>query len=221
MKNPWLNLQTQSPYLLEEDKKRFYKIVNLRNNVDLKLIPEAFVGDVESAEVIFLISKASINWQDFAWHENHHFKDLCFKSLHQEKLSVPFFFFDESVKDSPASKWWSSKLYKIVEQTSKESVAQKIAVIPFLPYHSSKQPSLSLLREEKTLPSQLYTKEVVDNAQKRGALIVIMNGPWLEFMPQLRKKGNVLEVNSRNNPVLSHNNFDNPKDFDKIIKRLK
>jgi hypothetical protein len=220
LQNPWLNMVKETPYILKEDEKNFYQIQNLKNNVNLNLLPEPYVGDL-NAPIYLLTYRGSIHIDDFNWHKDLTFKDLYYKSIEQKQLDKPFIYFDEALSETPAAAWWHSKLYKLIENSSLDKVAKNICSVQFLPYHSSKQPSLTLLRKERTLPSQFYGKYLVEEAIKRDALIVVMSGPWLEFVPQLRAKKNVTVVLSRNNPVISTNNLENPKLFDKMVALLK
>jgi hypothetical protein len=118
----------------------------------------------------------------------------------------------------PGFLWWEPKLRWLVEQTSRELVANKLLCVEFFPYHSKRYSRFC-----PKLKSQEYTFALVMSAIDRNALIVLMRSQkiWFEAVPKLKDYTHLIKINSVQNPCFSPHNFRDKNHFEEVVSRLK
>ena len=216
MKNPWVTLPYEKPYVLPEDKQeilKYNKKVNKDENlIRTELIPEPYLGD-PSSEIILLNLNPGFSIKDKLFHnDNDYFIKSCRKNLLHKDQEYPFYLLDPKNSKAPGYKWWTQKLKKLINKFGNKAVANNIFCIEFFPYHSIK-----FKLNKNILFSQKYSFYLLRKAIKRDTLIVIMRSRkiWLENVPEL-EKCNYYELNSPQNPCLTPNNL--PDGYDELIK---
>ena len=193
MRNPWLDLPTKRPFVLPIDKP--YVDAHNKNltgltsktsremaRIHLTAIPEPFSGRRDAPVVILLANPK---------HETKPKQRLskAQRDRIREGLTAPkgqpFFAIHDEFKGTGAHKWWYPKLRDLCDEVGTDVVANNIQVIELHGYHS-----LSFRPPVRNFPSQQYQFYLVEQAIKRGAVIVI---PWAikhwhASMPELKDK---------------------------------
>ena len=193
MRNPWLDLPAKAPYVLPIDKPYVdahnanlkdleSKVVREAFHIHLEAIPEPFSGRREAPVVILLANPK---------HEKNPKKPLS--KAQRERIreglvsskGQPFVAILDEFKGTGAYKWWFPKLRDLCNEVGVEVVANNIQVIELHGYHS-----LSFRPPVRNFPSQQYQFYLVEQAIKRGAIIVI---PWAikhwhASMPELKDR---------------------------------
>lgn len=222
MKNPWIKLPITAPYVLDVDayvvREMNYRYGGTESKVVLDLLPEPYIGDVE-APVIFLSKNPGVDQKsDKYWHSRPDFQNLLKDNLIQVESEYPFFHLNPAIKDAPGAAWHTSKLNRLIVETSLKTVAQNVCSIPFFPYHTAKFSGIPKSITSEPMPSQRYTAQLVREAIARGAVIVITlyETPWKKLVPELNSYKNVFTLKSQNT-VISQGNCDH---YDEIVDAL-
>lgn len=123
------------------------------------------------------------------------------------------------------SNYWSRVLSPIVKEVGRDVVARNVCKIQFFPYQSQKFKSVhkSILKKYgyiNYLPSQEYNFELVKDAMRRKAMIIIPRAikKWEGAIDELKNYDNKLTTNSYGNITLSEKNLG--EDFHKVINKL-
>ncbi len=214
-KNPWLTLGVTKPYIAVEDKIFFHKNQRALSHLRTDVLPDAYLGNLEKAKVVFLLLNPGFQERDInICVPGSQYFDQNKLSL-QQKSKPPFYVLGNKFKDSGGYEWWTKKLKSIINAgISIETLSEKIVCIQYFPYHSEKYKHYA-----KTLPSQEYSFGLVRKAIQQKKKIVLMRSEklWLQAVPEL--KGKYVKVKSFLNPVISINNM-SQKEFNEIIKIL-
>lgn len=221
MKNPWEKLADVQPFILAED----LEIVNRHNesvkNNDFQilthLLPDPFMGR-KGAPVILLNLNPGYNGTEDELHARKEFIEMCRANLNHHKLDFPQYYFDPKFRDTQGYLWWKEHIGcsgGITEYAGEMSFIKNTLVIEYFPYHSKK------FNFKETLPSQQYTKYLVENGINNGAIFIFMRArkKWESLVPTLKTYDHVYSLRNPQGCWLSKNNIDG--DFDLIIKKLK
>jgi len=221
MKNPWLEIQSTPPFILSRDLllvSRFNeKHKNTAFKIQTQLLPEPFVGNPETAQIILLSLNPGYSEQDDDFHKNdQNFRRIILKNLNHTSKKYPFFPFNPSLQNSPVAKYWKRRLGELIKHSNEKTLSDKICCIEYFPYHSQRYHHLKI-----DPISQIYNKELVENCIGRNTLIIIMRAKkrWLNLVPKLKNYDNCFYVHSFANPAITKNNLDGGV-FEKIFKRL-
>ncbi len=235
LKNPWLEMANNTArenFVIKEEQAivlKFNERVKDDYKIHSSIFPAPFMGNVESATVIILMLNPGYDKDEDVGGTKYYqtYTDWWMQQI-QHKLpypELPLFCLEKNY--ILKSDYWFKKLKPLIDITTDEIVATKIAKVQFFPYHSIKYKSLykRLLKEENFdsyLPSQEYNFALVRRAIDRGALIVIPRSKkfWFEAIPELRIYTNILFTKNYRNPILSENNLGSVG-FTKIINHLK
>ena len=211
MVNPWRALPSTAPHVLPQDRLKVEAFnaklppTSLYKLEVETVIPEPFIGAVTSAPVVVLQLNPGLDPAiDPDSHADPQFRAALFANLCHEQTAWPFHFFDPRFRDShPGGHWWKSKTRKLAEVIPLEHLAQRLAVIEWFPYKSSR------FKDGCTVPSQEYSFSLVSAAINRGALIVISRSRalWERSVPALRSYPRTLTLSSAQNVTLSPNNL--------------
>lgn len=235
LKNPWLEMANNTArenFVIKEEQaiiSKFNERVRDEYKIHASIFPAPFMGNVESATVIILMLNPGYDKDEDVDGTKYYqtYIDWWMQQI-QHKLpypELPLFCLEKNY--ILKSDYWFKKLKPLIDITTDEIVATKIAKVQFFPYHSIKYKSLykRLLKEENFdsyLPSQEYNFALVRRAIDRGALIVIPRSKkyWFEAIPELSTYKNILFTKNYRNPILSENNL-GVFGFTKIINHLK
>jgi hypothetical protein len=96
MENPWLSLcGTGSPYVFHKDRAKIDKynhsVRNPGAKVVLDVIPEPFIGNPDSAQVVLLGLNPGSSASDPAWHAREDFRTALFLNLRHKLQDYPFY----------------------------------------------------------------------------------------------------------------------------------
>ena len=169
------------------------------------VIPEPFVGAVLTAPVVVLQLNPGFDPRgDPRAHAESMFRRALLANLRHERREWPFYFLEPTFRDStPGGLWWQSKVRKLIDEVGPECVAERVAVVEWFPYKSTKY------RRGCVVSSQRYGFGLVSSAIARDALIVISRSValWESSVPSLRSYPRKLTLSSNQNVALSPNNL--------------
>lgn len=219
MKNPWINLPKQAPFLLESDKDQILAfnekakpIVKIQHHI----YPEPYIGN-PSAPIILLNLNPGYADEDIEYYQTDFVFKMWRKNLFHEPMEYPFYIlhpkFDQELG---GTKWWRRKLREIIEICGVKKVANNLCCIEYFPYHS-----ISYKPLKATLDSQKYSFEMVRKAIRNQAIIVVMRSEryWVSAIPELESYKYLHRLNSKQNIAVSRNNC--PEGFPKILEIMK
>lgn len=208
LQNPWLRLPNESPFVLSVDQSA---IKNHNDKLQDKspykihikqVIPEPYIGNVTTAPVIILLLNPGYDYRNQKSHSDVAFREALLKNLRHEKTEWPFYFLNPAFSDKlhPGCKWWRSRAKKLIDLVGDQQVSQKLAVIEWFPYKSTK------FKSGCKVPSQQYSFELVRQAMARDAVFIIRsNKRWLRTIPELNAYSNALKFKSQNAAITLNN----------------
>jgi hypothetical protein len=186
IRNPWLGLPQEPPYVLEGDISsldEFDNKVKPEFQVHRELLPEPFIGNVQDASVVLLNMNPAYEEAERTFHLDPAFRSIARANLAQAPLPHPFYFLDPSGR-SPGHLYWSGRLAELGQACGGwEPVAKHIAVVEWYPYHSLEMSRSWMPR----VPSQAFSFRLVQDAIDRGAVIIIIRAVkwWQQQLPGL------------------------------------
>lgn len=218
--NPWLRLPSIAPFVLPDDRGRleeFNAKAKPEHRYDLCLYPDPFFG-ADQANVVFLLLNPGLDDKDRRVHSRPAFADIARKNLSHGLKQYPFLYLHPVCADTPGGAWWRKRARSLIEEDGLglESVANGIACIQFMPYHSAKYSSAS-----PSLPSQQYGFKLVRDAIAREAEIVVMRSErlWLTAVPELATYPRLHAGRNPRAPFISPGNL--PSSYNRIVQRLR
>jgi hypothetical protein len=225
MGNPWLRLPLTPPFVLDEDQEgvaAFNKTASQRNWLRTDLYPEPYFGRPQ-APVVLLLLNPGVSSDDDATHNLPIFRELAQASLGHRLNPQPFLHLNSHpvLKETAGASWWRRKtrmLRERVGSSDRDSVGSKLLCLELCPYHSQKFGGPRL-----ALPSQAYTRHLLGQAMRRGAIVVLMRAKrkWFEAMPDLQGYSRELlwEIKNPQNPTLSPSNLGHDN-FETLVRAL-
>lgn len=225
--NPWLNLSSSEPYLLDIDEiwAREYKSMLIQRSsrlseqskrsfmdlYDLHLedVPFPYYGDPYRSEVVVLQANPGHDpLKEIDPLKND--IELLNKTnlLHQNK--IPLFSFQNMYRTwkykngTMGECWYWRRTRELREIAGWKNVANKLMYLELFPYRSKK------LFYPKTLPpSQEYTFQLLREMLDRGVWVIVtrMKKQWLNNVPELETYGRLVSLNSSQNVTLSRRNI--------------
>ncbi len=234
LKNPWLEMANNTArenFVIKEEQaiiSKFNERVKDEYKIHSSIFSAPFMGNVESATVIILMLNPGYDKDEDVDGTNYYKK---YENWWMQQIQhilpypeLPLFCLEKEYITN--SSYWEEKLQPVIEIAGRKTVAKNIAKIQYFPYHSRKFKALhkSLLKEENInyLPTQEYNFQLVRNAMKRDAMIVIPRSSkyWYAAIPELVFYQNKYFTNSYGNIIFSEKNL-SISTFDKLIKKLK
>lgn len=213
MTNPWLDLPKKEPYVLDIDKDSISDIKDIDFKIFLNIFPDPYVGDINNAEVFFLLLNPGLvippglkEPLEFFYLENFpSFKNDLLANLHQEQRKYPFYYLDPKNKLSLGFRYWTKVLNQFLnDEVDYEKISKKICAIEFFPYHSQKY------KKHKVIPSQKFTFEVVKEAINRNKIIIVMRAKkdWEKALElKFENHKNIYFPRSSQNVILTKKNI--------------
>ena len=173
--NPWADLPRRGPYVLEIDRGQTEQH-NKKTSDDKRLmlgsIPEPFIGNPNSAKVIFLGLNPGHSDDDEKHHNtNLDLRESMFNNLCHKEQNYPFYPLNRAYREVGAARWWLPRTFQLRTESglSEEIFAQRLMVIEWFPYHSRK-----FALPKKTYQSQEYSFELAKEMHSRGKMIVLL-----------------------------------------------
>ena len=218
-KNPWLGFKHQKPFILKEDRKAISHYNSITKKEEYKIQtdqpPSPFKGNIK-APIILLNLNPGYKKEDGKFYKQKYYIMVSKNNLEHKKNPYPFFSLDPLLNQNSGYEWWNKKLKSLIDLTDVKTVANRIFVLEYFPYHSVKYSHSKKL----TSCSQLYNKHLLEMAMKRKALVIIMRGEkeWKRLVPSLSQYP-LIKLRSTQNVVLSEKNL--RPNFKKVINALK
>ncbi len=215
MENPWKKLPSQSPYVLSDDWEVLSRI-NRIEYFNFDILPEPFLGIIDTAKVILLNLNPGFDEEDRLAHSRKDFVEALQRNIQQVPSECSFYPLDPRFSETPVYKWWNNKLRELIEECGRTSISKNVASIEFFPYHSPSKRSL-----KQTIPSQQYNFYIVRQAMKDNKTILIMRArrEWFSCIPGLETYPNLLKLNSFRNVSVSKKNVSDKK-FDGLVQLI-
>jgi hypothetical protein len=187
MRNPWLELPNESPYVLAIDREsiaRFSVRTAGEHRLNVGTIPEPFIGSPEVAKVILLNLNPGDAPEDEANHRDPVFRRALISNLRHESQEFPFYPLNPEFAGTGCAKWWNKCLRALFDLGGlhRSDVAQRICVIEWFPYHSRKFKGLP---GGRPCASQSYSFEIAKRELESGKLVVGMRAKrrWNDVSP--------------------------------------
>jgi hypothetical protein len=215
MRNPWLELSLEAPFVLERDAAK----INAYNQkadpatfVHVELLPEPFIGN-PLARIVILGLNPGFSPKDAACHARPEFVALCRANLRHGASRFPFYLLNPDA-EGPGNYWWKRRLRKLIDASSTEHVAQNTLCVEFFPYHSDRFNHHGL-----TVDSQQYSYFLVKEAIRRGTIIVLMRSKklWFSEIPELQDYRRLYPLK---NPQCAYVSPNNCSGFEAILNEL-
>jgi hypothetical protein len=188
MQNPWLELPTQSPYILEMDRKAIDQYNQAHHNEDEKVIvgsiPEPFIGNPQSAKVVLLSLNPGHSEDDAKAHSDGDFRKAMMHNLRHEAQECPFYGLNPKFAWTACGIWWWAHTRRLHEAgLSWEAISNRLLVIEWFPYHSKR----SALPSKPVCPSQEYSFQLAKE-MLRSKIVVGMRSRkhWLNVVPAVQ-----------------------------------
>lgn len=113
IKNPWVDLPTIEPFVLEGDKQavsEFNAKAKEQYTLRLELLPEPYWSN-PNAKVVLLNLNPGFSDDDIRVHRsNAEFVECCRKNLLHEDQEYPAFYLNPAFSDTPGYRWCQRKL---------------------------------------------------------------------------------------------------------------
>jgi hypothetical protein len=220
MRNPWLALPREPPFVLPKDAaaiEAFNQTATANTRFSLDLIPEPFLGN-PNALIVLLSLNPSVTIAGPGIHADVTFARSARANLAHQTSDYPFYLLNPAVPErSPGRQWWEGRLRPLIEATARETVASNILCVEYFGYHSKR----FARRRHPRLPSQDYSFFLVRQALARLATVVLMRSHnlWLSAVPELQSYPNLIPLGNVRNTVISPHNCPQGG-FDHIVAQL-
>lgn len=220
IENPWVNFKISESMVHELDKdcvNEHNKKVEAKYRFLTQLAPEPWIGN-QNANILVLLANPGATSDDLSGKLQKNaelINMLSISNLKGEIREYPHFFFDPQLTGTDGFIWYSKRFRYLIEATSQRNVANKILSCELVPYHSFSW------KKPKIMPvTQQYTFELVKQAMKRDAVILIGRGKrdWFDNVPGLEKYLRYFQPVSTQCAYISPKNYG--KSFKKIVEAL-
>ncbi len=217
--NPWLQLPSEQPYVLHEDKEQitlFNEPQSSNRQLHLDSLPEPFIGNPKKARVVFLGLNPGHHQKDAEAHRDPRLKKALLANLRGELEEYPFYPFDPALDWSPVATWWLKRTRELRSATglTDSILSQRIMAIEWFPYHSKS----SGLPKTQVCNSQSYTFRLVRELCKDR--LVIRKGSREHWRRVDAALANVPELSSPQSGYITFRNLP-PGVFQEIVDRLR
>lgn len=220
VRNPWTELPTQSPYVLDIDRASIEKYNRSRLNADQKVVPESipepFIGDPRSARVVLLNLNPGHSKDDAKAHADPDFRKAMIHNLRHEEQESPFYGLNPKFAWTACGSWWTAHTRKLYDAgLSWECISEGLLVIEWFPYHSK----TSGLPINPVCPSQEYSFQLAKEVMMGTKIVVGMRSRnhWLNVVPAVQ---DVPFLKNPQNPHISPGNM-NTELFERIVEALR
>ena len=228
MRNPWRKLPPSACVLPEDEVKLKSQKRTIEGNIEFKVLPIPFMGDLRKARVILLLLNPGFSndgMSDIRMHEHcakHRCSDYLQRSrnnlLHKHGKRPAFYMLDERFAFFVGFDWWYKNCRPVIEKIGFKRVQNHLACVNFFPYHSARYTHL-----REMVPSQKYSIDLVKKAMKAKKIIIIMKGAkiWKREMLEdgLERYPELFTAKNPRKSILSPKNL-GPKIFEKCCRAL-
>jgi hypothetical protein len=235
MQNPWIDLPTTAPYVLESDRAAIDNFNNdpkttEQTHIFLDMFPLPFLGAKDAPVVLLNLNPGYVldgviredgkKVRDLEIAADQILADTIRRNLAHEPLDYPFYLLDPKSRKAEAggNEWWSRKLKYLIAECGQQRLANKVLCVEYFPYHSNRA---NWFHTSASVSSQQYSFQLVRNAMERNALIVIMRSSrvWLNTIKELENYENKCTLRNPQNVIVSRGNC--PDFYDNIVARIR
>ncbi len=221
--NPWLELPGTAPFVLPADE-RYLDAFNATDRrrpehaIDMRLLPEPWLGR-HDAPVVVLAANPGLDPSDATVHARPDFEQAIRANL-TTPGGVPNYLLDPRFRGAPGARWWRRRAFArlLADGVDEQALRDRVLVVEFHGYHSRNWTPLPV-----TLPSQWYGFSLVEQAVRRGALVILVRPArlWMVAVPELgQRPKQVLTLRSAQNPAISSRNLGDRAAYDAVIAAL-
>ena len=220
-KNPWGGLPKGPPFQLPIDAEAVeaYRRVGSvaadpeRFDLHLELSPVPFIGSPE-ARLVILARSPSFADQDRDDFAESAFRYATMSNLTHTADGPAFFTVDPKFEATSTYRWWYPKLRQLIADAGLDAVMEHVMCLQAFPYHSRE------LAVDRDVPSQTYTRSLLLDRMKDGALVVgMMRQSWWErIVPDLQTYDSVDWCKNPRRPHLTPKNLDM---YDAVLATLR
>lgn len=217
MNNPWKNLPQAAPFLLSEDAAdvtAFNARCKAENMVHTELPPEPYAGR-RDAPVVLLMRRPSYHPDDAKYMlKNAEFAAIMQRVRAFEELEHPFYHLNEKYPENPGFHYWNKLLKKTILDLDLRTCSQGFLVLQLFPYKTNAP-------VEDVLPSFSFTKEILQEAIRRNAIIIQMTAArkWQQNVPEL-KGYKYFTCNNSRNPTISPGNI-GVEEYEQVLAAIR
>jgi hypothetical protein len=178
MKNPWLEIPSEPPYMLERDCEELAALsAKKRSDIEDHYIPEGWVGNLDTAQVILLMSNpgsdtpkglgsiesAAEYHKTFPYHRKR-----ALANLREEFGERPFFSLDPALRFTGAFRYHARAFSAFLNgESDYVRLSQRIATAELFPYHTKR-----FVHHDVELTSTEYYIRKVARRIEQGALVI-------------------------------------------------
>lgn len=172
------------------------------------LMPVPYMGHLQSASIFILMLNPGFNAGDYFGEEQREFKMALMQNLQQENanLDYPFIYLAPNFSWNGGGIYWQKKLrgftnhlslhLSLLYRESLKLIAQKVAVLQLIPYHSKNEPPAQLWKKLASVRAmQAYVKNVLVEKAVKGDVIIIATRKVKEW--DLPEHINIVKFNSQ------------------------
>lgn len=212
MRNPWIDLPRQPPYLLPADASVFDRHPRIAANIRFDLLPAPFMGRPDAAVVLLALNPgAKTNYDAYG----AAFVEACrAEMLFQSR--VPFGAMNPAHSMTPGYGYWNARLRRLCEHVGRSVLLQQLLCVQFFPYQSQEFRALP-----EHLPSQRFGFDLVRRAVSEGRLVIVLRSLrlWQTAVPELGN-ADIIGLRSPRSPYLTANNMGD-ENFRRVVERLR
>lgn len=218
MRNPWLELPAQSPYVLDRDRASIDKYNTLHNNdkkIIVESVPEPFIGNPQSAKVVLLSLNPGHSEDDAKAHSDADFRGAMMRNLQHEPQDYPFYGLNPKFAWTGCGIWWGTHTRRLREAgVSWEAISNGLLVIEWFPYHSRR----AGLPIKPICQSQEYSFQLATEMLASKVVVGMRSKKhWLKAVPAVQ---NVPFLKNPRNPHISPANT-GAELFQRIVEALR
>jgi len=215
--NPWVELPTTSPFVLPDDApyvRAFHRHEPEQRHFRLDLPPDPWLGCWD-APVVLLLQNPSFNDADTAVFARQDVHEANRRNMIEEAGGRPHYWLDEEFGDTYSGVWWRNTLSKLIADIGTRETARAVLVVEMYGYRTRTFRALPV-----TIPSQRFALDLVDDAIRRDAMIVLPRAAslWEVACPALLDYPHMLHGRSRN-AIVSVGNLE-PGGYDRVLRAI-
>jgi hypothetical protein len=219
VENPWRELAFENgEWVLKEDREAIRKFnskkAKLEHRVCLKTLPEPFIGNPNTARIIFLGLNPGHSEENVTEHCDHEFQSTIVRNLRHEDQEYPFYPLNPKFRNTGAGQWWTDRLKHLKEASrlGDRDLSQRVMAIEWFPYHSVRSglPDIVVCRSQEygiSLAQALNRKQDIRVVGMKG------EGRWTAITGMK----NVTFLRSKQNSTVTRRNME-PGVFEEIVR---
>ena len=189
--------------------------------LNLGLLPGPFMGDMLNASIYVLTLNPGYDESDYEWDRTPAFRQAVLDNLQQKRPEgvLPFICLDPRFSEHGCFRYWNDKLNlaALIKALAKgrgvsldearSELAEKLAVIELVPYHSPSFNRKWLNLPSTRLAGAFVRDTVVRRVRDKQAIVIVIRqvNSWAEYLPETltEEHGVIRYVTGYRRPSLS------------------